>query len=104
MANTTWGKWTLNTETGCLEITIPNTALTYQVRLEECETSAQQLDWIFQLAEKTWITSTDIGDLVKALRDTFGRGVASMGKDHPIDAREIINRRYSKSDGSPVFQ
>ena len=39
----------------------------YEVDLEECSTSAQILDWIFQFASKSWATNEAVGDLVMIL-------------------------------------
>jgi hypothetical protein len=39
----------------------------YEVDLEEMTTSAQMLDWIFQIRRKTWCTSEDAGDLLQLL-------------------------------------
>jgi hypothetical protein len=39
----------------------------YEVHLEQCSTSAQMLDWIFQFASKSWATSEAVGDLVMIL-------------------------------------
>ena len=41
----------------------------YEVALGECRTSAETLDWIIQLVDKTWVTNDVLGDLVRALRD-----------------------------------
>lgn len=41
----------------------------YEVDLEECRTSAETLDWICQITEKTWATPEVVGWLVRALND-----------------------------------
>lgn len=86
MVNTTWGRWTFNPSNFCLETTIGATGL-YQIPVDEMINSASILDWIFQVSEKTWASSQDTGDLVKAIVDLLGRGVASGGVDHPLDAK-----------------
>lgn len=95
MLKTAWGRWTFNPDNGCLETTIaPATGAGYQVPLYEMDTSAATLDWIYQVAEKTWATPADVGDLVSAIVELLGRGVASGGKDTPIEPRTILEHRY----------
>jgi len=88
---TSFGRWTLNTKNGCLEI---NMSSLYQIRLEEMTNSARILDWIFQINEKTWATANDIGELIRAINYIFGRDMASGGIDRPFDAKAILNSRY----------
>lgn len=90
---TSFGRWTINATTAALEMTIPNTAQTYQVPLETMTDSATILDWVFQVAEKTWATSADVGDFVRAIEHLFGRGVAGFGKDSPFDPLPILARK-----------
>ena len=84
-----WGKWKLNPNNACLEI--DNGA--YQVPVDEMTDSASILDWIFQISEKTWATSEDVGNLAKAISDILGRGVCGGGINHPIDPKPSL-RRY----------
>ena len=95
MANTTWGRWTFNPSNSCLETHITSTAL-YQVDVEEMTNSASILDWIFQVSEKTWASSQDTGDLVKAIVELLGRGVASGGIDHPLDAKALLAKVFGE--------
>jgi hypothetical protein len=44
------------------------------------------LDWVFQIEEKSWATPDDVGQLVKAIVDIFGRHVCGSGVDYPFDA------------------
>lgn len=95
MTQTVWGRWTLNTNTACLETVIAaDTGATYQVPVDELSNSAKILDWVFQVEEKTWANSADVGDLVSAVREIIGRGVASSGKDNPLDPKKILSERY----------
>jgi hypothetical protein len=95
MTITTWGRWTLNDKNACLEITIaPSTGAIYQVPLEELNTAAATLDWIYQIQEKTWATSQDQGDLINAIVEIFGRGVAGGGTETKIDTKQILANRY----------
>jgi hypothetical protein len=46
---------------------VPPAPYEYEIDLEELRSSAQVLDVICQIAEKTWATSRIVGDLVRAL-------------------------------------
>src|SRR3982751_4912844 len=59
----TWGNWQLDAET--LELVYPPER--YAIDLESIDSSAEMLDWIIQLSEKSWISRKDVGDLVQAL-------------------------------------
>jgi hypothetical protein len=61
---TAWGKWTFDPEVKVLR---HHDAPTYEVDVEDMRTSAEMLDWIFQLHGKSWVTHQDLGDLVEAL-------------------------------------
>jgi hypothetical protein len=39
----------------------------YEVDLDRCRSSAEILDWIAQLEQKTWCDATCVGNLVRAL-------------------------------------
>lgn len=43
----------------------------YEVPLYECTTSAATLDWIIQVATKTWATDADLAGLVRAIREVI---------------------------------
>jgi hypothetical protein len=74
------GKWRVKWSTLVLE---HDDGHGYEVDLEDCTTCAQVLDWIFHLRDKTWLTSTDIGDLVEILRLVLDpcRNLCSWGAD-----------------------
>ncbi len=95
MANTSWGNWTLNTTNACLEYSDPALgSMIYQVPVDEMTTSAEILDWVFQIEEKTWANSAVIGDFVTAVAEILGRGVAGGGIDRPIDPKSILTANY----------
>lgn len=66
--------------------------LAYSIDLARCESSAATLDWIAQFASKTWATSEDVGDLVRALNAVIGlqANLCGSGKDSPSKARRKI--------------
>lgn len=60
-----WGPWSLDTETNVLD-----GPSGYYVDLDRCQTSAQVLDWIMQIAGKTWGAEPEtLAGLVHALND-----------------------------------
>jgi excisionase family DNA binding protein len=65
----TWGRWTYDARTLVLHHPY------YEVDLERCIDVHSILDWILQVAGKTWATSSDIGDLVRALAELAGYGL-----------------------------
>lgn len=62
-----WGNWYLDIET----LTLCFKGSDYYIDLELIDSSAQMLDWIFQIAEKTTYTAKDAKDLLRALSDIF---------------------------------
>ncbi len=76
-----WGKWEFDPS---IKVLRHDDAKYYEVDLEDMETSAAMLDWIFQLHGKTWCARHDIGDLVEALRDLLHpQGtLCSFGTEH----------------------
>jgi hypothetical protein len=90
-----WGPWRL--DTGTLELVyMGERGGRYPIDLERCGTSAEMLDWIFQLHGKSWTSATDIGDLVDAFHDVFNpQGtLCSCGNSKAIDASAYLRRRY----------
>jgi len=90
---TAFGRWHINAKAGTVVLHV-HQGHYYDVPLTEMKTSAITLDWIFQVEEKTWATDADIGNLVRAIRKTFGRGVCTHGVDKPFDALAAFKRRY----------
>ena len=89
-----WGNWDLNVGNACLEFNDPQMGMIYQIPVDEISTSAEVLDWIYQVEEKTWASDVDVGHLVSAMREILGRGIAGGGLDNPVDAKSILSRRY----------
>ena len=61
-----WGRWEFDAKRLCL---VFQGIGGYEVDLEKMSTSAQMLDWIFQVSNKTWAERKDVGDLIQALED-----------------------------------
>jgi hypothetical protein len=69
----------------------------YFVSVDEMTDSAQILDWIFQVNEKSWASRDDVGHLVEAIEDMLGRDVAGGGVDQPIDPVKLLADAYGVS-------
>jgi len=66
----------------------------YEVALDECNFSAQILDWIAQVSNKTWASREDIGYLVMALDDLLGlQGAFCGGGIETSNGRDDYARR-----------
>jgi hypothetical protein len=57
----------------------------YEVYLDDCKTSAQIADWIFQVSKKTWATDSILAGLVRALDAILApkSHICSNGVDKP---------------------
>ena len=44
-------------------------SISYAVPIDEMSTTANTLDWIFQLAEKTWLSRESLGAFVRAVNE-----------------------------------
>jgi hypothetical protein len=92
---TNFGKWIIDTERGILKFTDPNKPrLLYNIPLWEISQSSKMLDWIFQIAEKTWAKPEDLYDLIQAFEYIFGRGMCSGGIDHPFNPKEFLAKKF----------
>jgi hypothetical protein len=71
----------------------------YEIDLEECNDSAEVLDWIVQVAGKGWCKPEDLGNLVLALDDLLylQKNFCPDGKAQPrlskAELRRLIDRR-----------
>ena len=68
MNKTTWGDWDLDKEA----LVLRHKEIQYEIYLDECNSSAQILDWIIQVSQKSWATDDVIGELIRALDDILG--------------------------------
>jgi hypothetical protein len=64
-----WGPWDIDPDVFVLWTVAPG--YRYEVDLEECTTSAQVLDWVCQVAGKTWADNPVLAGLVRALDDVL---------------------------------
>jgi len=87
-----YGRWNVDTKQALLT-TVITPGADYEVPLEEMTSSARIMDWIFQVQEKTWASATDVGDLVEAIRDIFGRSFCGGANDAPINAKAVLSKQ-----------
>ena len=94
-----WGAWRFRLANLTLECRDRAGRHFYYVDLERCRTSAELLDWIFQINQKTWATPEIVKDLLDAIDDLLcpqatlcsGGMAGSAGKR--IDPVELLAGR-----------
>jgi hypothetical protein len=88
-----WGPWHLDHNTRVLYVEESN-GYRYEVDLDDCLSSAQVLDWICQIAGKTWADDTTLAGLVRAIDDvlTPQAHLCSSGQDKRITERQVAER------------
>ena len=96
-----WGPWKIDPVRRAIFYDGPHD---YWLPLAQTNNSAEVLDWIVQLHEKSWATPEDIGNLVAALDDIFDlqNNICGCGIDHRIDAEAHVAKLLeAASDGGP---
>ena len=90
-----WGPWRYNTNALELEYYDEGGKYRYGVDLGRCNSSAEVLDWIFQVNTKRWRTYECIGHLIQALRDLLHpqQNLCGGGRDKPFDASKHLRRK-----------
>jgi hypothetical protein len=94
----TWGPW--NFEATAFVLSYEKGRHSYEVDLDECQDSAQVLDWIMQ-ARKAWATPDDLGHLVEALGDILQpqSNMCSGGKNRKTNPRDVAASHGYKAQG-----
>ncbi len=88
-------KWRFNHENLTLTAMEP---YSYEVGLERMTTSAEVLDWIIQVQQKSWCTPEHIYELIEAIDFLIGPQscLCSCGKEcGPIDVKKKMSKRWS---------
>ena len=92
---TKFGKWQIDPNTGLIKFVDPDIPqLYYEIPLYELDKSSKFLDWIYQILDKNWTNPQDLYDLIRAFRETLGRGVCSGGIDKSIDPKQILSAKF----------
>jgi hypothetical protein len=89
-----WGPWCLDPTRLVLEC-YEGRRWVYEVDLEQCTTSAQVLDWIAQVAMKTWATDAVIAGLIRALDAVLDlqSNLCGMGIEHgPVNVAAVVRQ------------
>jgi hypothetical protein len=77
-------------------LTVQHAQGEYEVDLDDCDTAAEVLDWIVQVARKAWATDVILADLVRAFHDLLRpqATLCSMGvAKPPINVRAVLAGR-----------
>ena len=72
---------------------VPNGGRGYYIDLAQCQTSAEMLDWIMQVAGKDWATDWVLASLVRDLNRLLipQRTLCASGQERgPIDVRRVL--------------
>ena len=88
-----WGRWTLDAE----QLVLGHEEK-YFVSLDRFSSASPMLDMIVQVRNKSFMTTTDVGDLVAALDDIFNiqGSLAPFGKDRRIkDVPGFLRKRIA---------
>jgi hypothetical protein len=85
-----YGNWILNLEYNSLD----HKRGVYRIPLKDMRESSRVLDWLYQIEEKTWATDADLGNLVRAMVDLFGRDFCGGGNDKPIDPIKRLQAKF----------
>jgi len=89
-----YGPWKFATDNLTLTLSDRERRARYEVDLERINTSGEMLDWVMQVANKTWATPDDLGWLVRALNAIFHpqATLCSFGSEKWIDASVHLKR------------
>ena len=94
MQTVTRGVWEFDPRT----LVIRHRTDEYEVDLERCVDSASILDWFAQVDQKEWITSTDLGDLVRLMNEllSFQQHYCGCEVDRTADPVAILESRLGR--------
>ena len=95
-----WGQWRLVADTHEME---HDDAPWYGVDVDRCVTAAETLDWIVQLARKSWCSSKDVGDFVRALdqiADGLQGAVCPFGRSRRVNMRVLVDEYLEEAAGA----
>ena len=85
-----WGPWILDADAGVL-VYHDGQADEYTISLLTCHDSARVLDWMMQVAAKTWADTVTTGGLVAAINDILHPqgNLCSAGRSTALTTEEI---------------
>lgn len=87
-------------------LTITNKKYGYEIDLESIHDSASCLDWIIQIAHKTWATPEILANLIYTLDELMDiqSNLCSCGNDKKIIAKEIIKKVKKRRNAVEEFK
>jgi hypothetical protein len=93
-ARRTWGEWLYKPASR----TLTHRKTRYKVPLGEIDTSAEMLDWIFQILHKEWGTAAVIHDFLEALDDLLDPQATycSQGIERHANPKLLLKHRKEK--------
>jgi hypothetical protein len=88
-----WGKWKFDVER--LVLVYRKGRHNYEVDVERMTNSSHTLDWIFQVAGKSWASPEDVGQLVFAIDDLISpqANLCSFGGDKKFNPTGFIRKK-----------
>ena len=100
----TWRLWQYHATNLTLEL--QEREPQYYIILEECTTSAELCDWIFQVAAKSWATPNLIDYLVQALDDLLNpqANLCFGGQDKEMNVRKHLARQENQPAKKKIRQ
>ena len=75
--NEEWGNWQISRtirSSVCSYIEHKD-CVGYYICTGDIKNSKDVVDWLFHMMDKTWISTEDLGNLVKVFRETLGYGI-----------------------------
>jgi len=92
-----WGDWELVDKP---QFMLVNKAHSYDIAMSEASSSAQILDWIFQLHQKRWMTPESVHDLLSAFTDILDpqANFCSMGIERNGNAERLTQQYWDNPD------
>jgi hypothetical protein len=102
-----WGPWRLCPKTNALVLTDKGGYEAYYVDLNDCLNSAEMLDWIYQVAGKSYASDEVIAGLIRALNDVMmpQASLCSFGQSLEITHQDValLVGSYAKRHPGIVF-
>lgn len=92
--HTHWGHWRFVKRVNVLQYRSDSGGMIYEIDLDEMRTSAECLDWIFQLHAKRWMTDRDRTDLLQAIRERIDpqANLCSFGRERRKKSKAAATR------------
>ena len=70
----TWGRWRLDKKPPYPTLNFTERGIPEQIKLSRCRTPRDRELWLDNMSDKSYVTSADLGDLVRAFKDLMRQG------------------------------